>query len=203
MPRAIRKLIQSLLFLAVLTTACSRQGSEFVGKWVNTTDPCNKIEITRNGEQFLIGKAPDIHPATYKDGTLQVPTALGAIPVAYIQSSDTLVAGDDHYKRDHSSESPTSSSEFVGKWAGPMGLTMNITRNGEQFLMFYTVPGFGWAKPLTGQYTLTYKDGALRSYGLIPVGDPRFPPTVTLTYVSCSERLLLGGNGGNEFKRVK
>jgi hypothetical protein len=72
----------------VLTAGGAQHGSKFVGKWVNTTDPCDKIEITRNGQQFLIGKAP----ATYKDdGTLQARSPLDTITVTYIKESDTLV----------------------------------------------------------------------------------------------------------------
>ena len=88
MSRVARKLIPPLLFLAVLTVACSRQGSEYLGKWVNTTKPSDTMEITRNGEQYLLsGKVP----ATYKDGALQVAGPFGTITLTYIKSSDTLV----------------------------------------------------------------------------------------------------------------
>jgi hypothetical protein len=209
----MRKLIPELLFLAVFITACSKQGSQFAGKWVNTTDPCDKIEITRNGGQFLIGKAP----ATFKDdGTLQAPYALGAITVTYIKSSETLVLvatgapGQLEYKRDHSSEIPISPSEFAGRWAGSgiMGETetVEITRNGEQFLMSYTLPGLGFQRPQMSQYALTYKDGALRTSGPSRLArDPRFPTAMTVSYVSCSDALVLDNGAGwdRRFGRVK
>ena len=210
---SMRKSIQPLLFLAVLTAGCSRRGSEFVGKWVNPTDPCDKIEITRNGEQFLIGKAP----ATYKDdGTLQAPYMLGTITVTYIKSSETLLVvatgspERQEYKRDHSSESPTSSSEFVGKWAGSEiaggPSTVEITPKGEQFLVSYTLPGYGWIGPLTSQYTQVFKDGALRTSGPSRLArDLRFPTAMTVTYVSCSDTLVLDNGAGwnRQLKRVK
>ena len=184
----------------MLTAGGAQHGSKFVGKWVNTTDPCDKIEITRNGQQFLIGKAP----ATYKDdGTLQARSPLDTITVTYIKESDTLdiaiAFGMQEYKRDHSSEGPISSSEFVGKWVSELGTTVDITRNGEQFLMFYTLPGVGFAKPETAQFTLIYKDGALlRMLG------PRV--NMRLTYASCSDTLHLDSGlfgSGSGFKRVK
>lgn len=225
MPRSIRKLIQSLLFLAVLTAGCSRRGSEFVGKWINTTNPCDKFEITRNDQQFFVGKAP----ATYKkdDGTLQFPFAMGGFfagastpaTVTYVKSSDTLIvvgvplAGQQEYKRDLSSESPISSSDFAGKWAGSEIVggtsTVDIARKGDQFLVSYTLPpqcGL-CGGPHTSRYTQVYKDGALRTSGTSWVvrGDPRFPDFLTVTYVSCSDTLVLDNGAGwnRQFGRVK
>ena len=204
MPRAARMFIRSLLFLTVLTAACSRHGSEFVGKWINTTNPCDKFEITRNGQQFLLGKVP----ATYKDdGTLQAPYALGTITVAYIKSSDTLAlvatgpSGQQEYKRDLSQEpKPASSSDFVGKWAtvGNDPDTLELSRNGEQFLMSYSHT-FGFAERRTDKYALIYKDGSLRTRGY------------TLTYAGCSDTVDLRAVDARQlvhidmgvFKRVK
>jgi hypothetical protein len=52
MPRTILKLTQSLLFLMVLTTACSRQGSEFMGKWAAPNG--GVMGVTRNGGQLFL-----------------------------------------------------------------------------------------------------------------------------------------------------
>ena len=113
MTSGLRKLIPSLLLVSFLAVGCSGQGSQFVGKWVNTTNASDTMEITRNGEQFLI-----ITPhqklgigAVYKDGFLQVPSTMGALTLTYIKSSDTLVApgllGQIEYKRVDHFESPS------------------------------------------------------------------------------------------------
>jgi hypothetical protein len=206
MLRSMRKFIQSLVFLVVLTAGCRQRGSEFAGKWVNSTDPCDTIEITRNDQQFFVGKAP----ATYKDdGTLQFPFTMGGflagvstpVTVTYVKSSDTLIlvgvplSGQQEYKRDHSSESPISSSDFVGKWAGQDNLgrdsTVEIAQNGEQFLLSYSLPLWG-SRTETSRYTFIFKDDFLKNTG--PnwvIQDGQYPDTMLATYVSCANVLVL------------
>jgi hypothetical protein len=103
MTRITGRWVPALLLFSLLITGCSSQGSEFVGKWVNTKNPSDVMEITRNGEQFLILSSHDKLGATYKDGALQVPSVMGTITVTYIKSSDTLIApgffGQSEYKR--------------------------------------------------------------------------------------------------------
>jgi hypothetical protein len=61
------------------------------------------MEITRNGDQFLILVSHDKVGAVLKDDTLQVPSMMGARAVTYVKSSDTLFApgffGQSEYKR--------------------------------------------------------------------------------------------------------
>jgi hypothetical protein len=69
------------------------------------------MEITRNGEQFLIVSPHDKLGATYKDGFLQAPNAMGTMALTYVKSSDTLIVpgifGRSEYKRvDRTSNSP-------------------------------------------------------------------------------------------------
>lgn len=91
-----------LLAVTALLLACSKPGSEYVGKWVNTGNPENTMEIVRNGNAFLVKETrPALFggkgetrtsnvPAVLKDDLLQMQTALGAISIGHIKESDTL-----------------------------------------------------------------------------------------------------------------
>lgn len=75
----VRRPIPSLLLLVVLFIGCSHPGSVFLWKWVNTTNPNDTMEITRNGEQFLSLAGHDKVGATFKDGSLQVQSMMGTM----------------------------------------------------------------------------------------------------------------------------
>src|SRR5580704_12225790 len=87
-----RKCVLILVLLTVVAIGCSRAGSEFVGKWVNTKNPNDRMEITRNGEQFLITTGGQKVGSTYKDGTLEISGVMGSVRITYIKDSDTLLA---------------------------------------------------------------------------------------------------------------
>ena len=103
MTRILRKWIPSLLLLSLFVGGCSHAGSQFVGKWVNAKNANDTMEITRNGEQFLILAGRDKVGASFKDGSLQVQSMMGTMTLTYIKSSDTLVGpgffGQSEYKR--------------------------------------------------------------------------------------------------------
>ena len=103
MTRIVRRMVPSLLLLTILFVGCSRPGSVFLGKWVNTTNPNDTMEITRNGEQFLILAGRDKVGASFKDGSLQVQSMMGTMTLTYIKRSDTMVGpgffGLSEYKR--------------------------------------------------------------------------------------------------------
>lgn len=89
--------------------------------------------------------------------------------------------------------------EYLGKWqdtAHPNNGTIEITRNGDNYLMTITMQGFG-GKPQARTVPAVAKDGLLQigsGFG-----------SMTLTYVKNTDGLLVsGGLGGNgEMKRVK
>lgn len=64
-------------------------GAEYLGKWDNTQDSTVKMEITRNGDQFLIALAGEAAtPAIYKDGSLVI---LGSnATVTHVKATDTV-----------------------------------------------------------------------------------------------------------------
>ena len=103
MARTFRGWIPALLLLAVIAAGCSRPGSEFVGKWVNTREARDTMEITRNGDQFLITGRGNKVGATYKDGSLEVSGIVGSVRITYVKASDTLIGpglfGQTEYKR--------------------------------------------------------------------------------------------------------
>ncbi|MGB9237166.1 MAG: hypothetical protein WCC04_22380 [Terriglobales bacterium] len=127
--------IPLLLSLMILVaTGCSLSGSEFVGKWVNVKNSNDVMEITRNGEQFLIGERNEKIGATYKDGSLEVSGMMGSVRLTYVKSSDTLLApgmfDQSEYKRAQTSSRavadqtrkaekaavPSSEYPFAGFW---------------------------------------------------------------------------------------
>ena len=107
MKNVVRKAVGSVLLVTVLMIGCTKAGSEFVGKWVNSNNPVDTLNITRNGDQFqIVGANQQTMDATYaKDGTLQ----MGGMPagmdmsLTYVKSSDTLqtagILGPTVYKR--------------------------------------------------------------------------------------------------------
>lgn len=98
-----------------LLSACSESGSEYIGKWVNSESSSTTMEISRNGENFLIkettpvmwGKKGETNtstgPAVMKDGMLHVQGALGTPTISHIKQNDTLAVtalfGTREYKR--------------------------------------------------------------------------------------------------------
>jgi hypothetical protein len=103
MARTVRGWIPVLLLVAVIAAGCSRPGSEFVGKWVNTREARDTMEITRNGDAFLIAGHGNKIAATYKDGSLEVSGVMGSIRITYVKDTDTLLGpgllGQSEYKR--------------------------------------------------------------------------------------------------------
>jgi len=105
MKTSIPRLIFICLLSAVALTGCASKGSEFLGKWVNTQNPNDTFQVTRNGDEYLI-VSPDQKPgvgAIYKDGALEVKGALLSTELTYVRRNDTIVApgffGQVEYKR--------------------------------------------------------------------------------------------------------
>jgi hypothetical protein len=48
------RIISICLLSAVALTGCASRGSEFLGKWVNTQNPNDTFQVTRNGDEYLI-----------------------------------------------------------------------------------------------------------------------------------------------------
>lgn len=102
------------VFFAFFLVACSNAGGEYLGKWVNTKNANDTVEITKNGDGFLITETYPSQfqknqmdtskiPAIFKDGLMQISGALGPFSVGHIKESDTLtmpsMGGSVEYKR--------------------------------------------------------------------------------------------------------
>jgi hypothetical protein len=102
--RAVRTAIQSALILTMLVLGCTKPGSEFVGKWVNTRDTTDTVQMDRNGSEFLI-TGPDGTKigASLKDETLTMAQPMSGVTFTYVKSSDSLLSqgmmGQVEYKR--------------------------------------------------------------------------------------------------------
>jgi len=105
MKTVIARIISICLLSTVALTGCASRGSEFLGKWVNTKDPSDTFQVTRNGSEYLI-LGPDQKTgvgAIYKDGALEVKGALLSADLTYVKRTDTILTpgffGQIEYKR--------------------------------------------------------------------------------------------------------
>jgi hypothetical protein len=81
------------LLSAVAFTGCALRGSEFLGSWVNSNNPKDTFQVTRNGDEYLIVSRDQKAGvgAIYKDGTLEVKGALLSANLTYVKRTDTIV----------------------------------------------------------------------------------------------------------------
>src|ERR1035437_1656774 len=99
------RIISICLLSAVTLTGCASRGSEFLGKWVNTQNPNDTFQVTRNGDEYLIVSQDQKSGAgaIYKDGTLEVKGALLSTDLTYVKRTDNCLApgcfGQVEYKR--------------------------------------------------------------------------------------------------------
>ena len=85
-----RRGIVALLFACFfILSSCQKSGSEFLGKWVNVKNG-NRMEITRDGEQFVISAGGGKVGATYKDGRLELVHPYGTTIITYLKDTDRL-----------------------------------------------------------------------------------------------------------------
>ncbi|WP_433868137.1 hypothetical protein [Ralstonia wenshanensis] len=97
----MKKLVVSFAACSAMLAACSNKpdGSEFTGTWY---DPGKgeKIQITKNGENFLLrelssDKNPNPSKATlsgvYQDGLLKLMVGGRTLVLTHVQANDTLV----------------------------------------------------------------------------------------------------------------
>jgi|ERR1035438_1178747 hypothetical protein len=78
---------------AVVLTGCASSGSEFLGNWVNTKNPHDGFQVTRNGEEYLIvgeDQKPEVG-AIYKDGTLEIKGTLLSTNLTYVKRTDSIL----------------------------------------------------------------------------------------------------------------
>jgi hypothetical protein len=96
--------ISVLLLGIALLIGCASQGSEYLGHWVNTQNPNDSFEITRNGDEYLIVSKGNKVGATYEKGMLEVRGLLGATDLTYVRKTGTISApgflGEVEYRRE-------------------------------------------------------------------------------------------------------
>ena len=105
MKTLILRITSICLLSFVALTGCASRGSEFLGKWVNTQNPNDTFQVTRNGNEYLIvgpGQKAGVG-AIYKDGALEVQGALLSTNLTYVKRTDTILTpgffGQVEYKR--------------------------------------------------------------------------------------------------------
>lgn len=83
-----------LLAVIFILSSCSKEGSQFIGKWQNVARASDKLEIVQNGKNFLVVIQGKQTPATYTNGNLEIRTnqmGLATITISYIEKDDKLV----------------------------------------------------------------------------------------------------------------
>lgn len=91
-----------VLVLTLALGACTKSGSEYLGKWTDPAHPnSGSLEVSRNGESYLVtitkpgfggGKPQSVSvPAVAKDGLLHIPGAFGETTLTYVKASDGLL----------------------------------------------------------------------------------------------------------------
>ena len=78
-----------LALCALILSACGHQhGREFVGKWVSVDRPSDTLDISRDGDKFILADSQNELVAKYCDGTLTPNNGKGWC--AYLKDSDTM-----------------------------------------------------------------------------------------------------------------
>lgn len=93
MKTLILRIISICFLSAVALTGCASRGSEFLGNWVNSKNPRDTFEVTRNGDECLIvgqDQKPGVG-AIYIDGTLEIKGTLLSTNLTYVKRTDTIL----------------------------------------------------------------------------------------------------------------
>ena len=82
---------------ALILSACGhRHGREFVGKWVSVDRPSDTLDISQDGDKFILADSRNELVAKYCDGTLTPNNGKGWC--AYLKDSDTMNCAGVTYK---------------------------------------------------------------------------------------------------------
>jgi hypothetical protein len=88
------RLIAICLLSSVALAGCASRGSESLGKWVNTKNPTDTFQVTRNGGEYLIVGQDQTagEGAIYKDPTLEV-KGVAPIRESHLRQADRHHSG--------------------------------------------------------------------------------------------------------------
>lgn len=102
-----------VILISVFFVGCGQSGSEYLGKWVNIKSADYKLEIKKNGDNFIVAQTiPNFfsrsaddkeltheYPAILKDGVLTINADFGQVTVAHVKEDDTILLKEGKYKR--------------------------------------------------------------------------------------------------------
>ncbi len=98
-----------ILAAVLLLSACNSVGNHYLGSWENSKNTAERLEITRNGDNFLVtvnqpARHPITVPAILRSGNLEIKGDLLSSQITYVQSTDTLImpgmlSGNVEYRR--------------------------------------------------------------------------------------------------------
>lgn len=100
----MKKLIPIILCSIFLVACAKSGGDEFVGKWTDVKDNKHSLQIVKNGDSFIVQSnsvyfGERKHPATFKDGVLQIGSGLGSETLTIDKSSGHLLNGRSEFER--------------------------------------------------------------------------------------------------------
>lgn len=99
----MKKLMCGMVVAALGLAGCGGAGSEYVGQWVMANNECSTMEISKNGDTFLVKIDPNGYanedgfsmPGSLVEGVLKVKANLLVVD----KSSGNLVVAKNVYKR--------------------------------------------------------------------------------------------------------
>lgn len=88
------KIFLAVFVITALSISCSKKGSEFFGKWRHVTNHSAKLEIIKNGDNYLVIINGKETPAIYNNGNLEIKTnqlGMETITISYIEKDDKII----------------------------------------------------------------------------------------------------------------
>src|SRR5260221_14584814 len=83
--------------LSLVACKVHSDGSEFLGEWVSSANPADKVVIKRDGDNYVISKADQKFVATYSDGVLTYKLAGVPTQCSYTEGTETMTCSETSY----------------------------------------------------------------------------------------------------------
>jgi hypothetical protein len=91
--------------LIILSSGCQNESDKYVGKWIETKNESQGLEIEKNGNNFIVHIPNSFRgnienrPAKLESGMLKIDNGFGGVNLAIQESSGLLTDGQHEYKK--------------------------------------------------------------------------------------------------------
>ena len=133
--RKFKFMIKNLLFVLtiILLSSCGIDHTDFSGDWIEKTEENDRMNIKKNGDNYLVENRGKKYPAQIKDGLLEISSEL---PMkATIDEYDNLIVSGEEYIRVEKS----LLNNFFGEWdaydCSGVSRTIVIKKEGNDILI--------------------------------------------------------------------